>query len=234
MLADFERNMVMLRDDYKEVEPNVFVGKDVSRARLVEFNTDNGPVLIDDGAVINPFTAIWGPAYIGKNSVLDRAYIHSATVIGNTCKISGEVEECYFMDYSNKHHTGFFGHSYVGEWVNIGALSTTSDLKNNYSPIKFEMHDKVIDSGTIKMGSLFGDHVKLAIGLMINCGTIIGEGSVLFASPSAKTIAPVRWGDKEYIKTKFEETCEKIMKRRSVELPDTYKKLMDELYQGIK
>ncbi|MCX8058659.1 MAG: putative sugar nucleotidyl transferase [Spirochaetes bacterium] len=226
---DYERNYSDIKKHLKRIKKDIFVGKNCKISKFVDFDTKNGPIIISDNVTINSFTVICGPVYIGNGSLIDNAYIRENCVIGNICKISGEIEESYIMDYTNKHHEGFLGHSYLGEWVNIGAMTTTSDLKNNYSNIKFQIGNKTIDAGTIKMGALIGDHVKTAIGVMINCGTIIGAGSVIFKTPENKTIEPLRWGLEEYRKDIFIENTKKVMKRRDIEMSHSLISIIENL-----
>jgi len=103
--------------------------------KYVSIDLSDGPVFIDRDAVIRPFSTIIGPAYIGPNTVVERAAIIGSS-IGPCCRIGGEVEACIFQGYANKHHEGFIGHSFIGEWVNLGALTTNSDLKNNYGTVR--------------------------------------------------------------------------------------------------
>ncbi|MEM4396965.1 MAG: putative sugar nucleotidyl transferase [Candidatus Woesearchaeota archaeon] len=217
--------------EFRHKGKNLYIHPKAKIHPLTAIEPKDGLIVIDKDAQINAFTELRGSCFIGAQTVVDRAYIHDNTTIGINCRISGEIEESIISDYSNKHHTGFLGHSYLGEWVNIGAITTTSDLKNNYSNIKFNIRNNLIDSNQIKMGSLFGDHVKCSIGLMINCGTIIGECSVLFENPKNKTIPHARWGeDKHYDYTLLVKNIEKIMKRRNVTLTLEYINLINELY----
>ena len=123
---------------------------------------------------IQSFTRIEGPCFIGERTQLFRALIREGTTIGPVCRVGGEIEECIFQGYSNKYHEGFLGHSYVCPWVNIGAMSTTSDLKSDYSNVKVPLEGTPIDSGSPKVGSFIGDHVKTAINSMFNTGSSIG------------------------------------------------------------
>ncbi len=231
---DFDRNEIYIKKNMREIQKNVFIGENVKISKFVEFDTSNGPIIINSNTKINAFTSVFGPVYIGENCEIDKCYIRENSIIGNTCKVSGEIEESYISDYSNKHHTGFLGHSYVGEWVNIGAMTTTSDLKNNYGNIKFLLNNKLIDSYSNKMGSLFGDHVKLAIGVMVNCGSIINPCSVIFDTFSEKTILPVQWGNKGiYEEEKLILTSKKIAKRRNKEFSENYLRLFHEFFLNI-
>ncbi len=217
--------------EFKHRQSNLYIHPKAKIHPLTAIEPKDGIIVIDRDASINAFTEIRGSCYIGPFTIIDRAYIHENVTIGYNCRISGEIEASIISDYSNKHHAGFLGHSYLGEWVNIGAMTTTSDLKNNYSNIKFTYRNNIQDTGQIKMGSLFGDHVKCSIGIMINCGTIIGECSVLFKSPQNKFVPHAMWGeDKHYDYSLLLKNIEKVMKRRNVPLTDEYINLINELY----
>ncbi len=141
---------------------------------FVVLDVRHGPIRIEAGARIQSFTRIEGPCFIGEKSQLFRALIREGTTIGPVCRIGGEIEESIFHGYANKYHEGFVGHSYVCPWVNIGAMTTTSDLKNDYSAVKVPLEGTPIDSGSSKVGSFIGDHAKTAINSMFNTGSSIG------------------------------------------------------------
>ncbi len=142
---------------------NVRISKDVKVDSQVVIDARGGPVFIDTGAVIEPHTRIEGPCYIGEKTMLVGGKIREGCSIGPFCKVGGEVEESIILGYSNKFHDGFLGHAYLGEWVNLGAMTTNSDLKNNYGNIKVDCGFGQIDTGIIKVGSFVGDHVKTGI-----------------------------------------------------------------------
>lgn len=140
----------------------------------VVIDVRQGPVSIDRDVQIQSFTRIEGPCHIGAGSRVFRALIHKGTTIGPMCRVGGEVEESILHGFVNKYHEGFLGHSYVCPWVNLGAISTTSDLKGNYSTVKVPLQGELVDSGQIKVGSFIGDHTKVAIDSMFNTGTSVG------------------------------------------------------------
>lgn len=142
----------------------------------VFFDTRNGPIHICSKAKILPFSRIKGPSYIGKDSIISSAIVEEST-IGDSVKIGGQVDRSIFAGYSNKAHEGFIGHSYIGEWVNIGAITTNSDLKNTYGTVKMMIRGERIDSGMIKVGSFIADNVKTSIGTFIYTGKRIGVAS---------------------------------------------------------
>ena len=169
-------------------EPSAIRGskKDVYVARgalvhpMVVIDAEHGPVYLDEGVEVHPFTRIEGPCYVGKNSILLGAKCREGNSIGPMCRVGGEIEESIIHGYSNKYHDGFLGHAYVGEWVNLGAMTTNSDLKNDYSNVTVVLDGKTpISTGSTKVGSLIGDHAKTSIGTLINTGGYIGAMALI-------------------------------------------------------
>jgi UDP-N-acetylglucosamine diphosphorylase/glucosamine-1-phosphate N-acetyltransferase len=144
----------------------------------VVFDTRGGGILVEKGAVVKPFAYIEGPAYIGRGAVImPGARIRSGCSIGPVCRVGGEVEESIIHGYSNKYHDGFLGHAYVGEWVNLGALTTNSDLKNTYGTVRFG--PMKVDTGRQKVGAFIADMVKTSIGTLLYTGKSVGVASHL-------------------------------------------------------
>jgi len=211
----------------------------------VVLDAREGPIVIDDGAEISPFSYLKGPLYIGKDARIDDARIGDS-VIGRACRIGGEVENSFFGDFSNKHHEGFVGHSIIGQWVNLGALTTTSDLKNNYGEIRLNVPEDFTPSGAprlterrtgrIKFGAIAGDCVKTAIGTMLNTGTVLDAGANLFGGSPGKYAAPLQWGlaldGKRYERDRFLSDCKKIFARRGQTPSEELGALTDLLYSA--
>jgi UDP-N-acetylglucosamine diphosphorylase/glucosamine-1-phosphate N-acetyltransferase len=175
---------------------DVYVAPGVLIHPMVVIDAEHGPVYIDEGAQIQPFSRIEGPCYIGKKSILLGAKCREGNSIGPYCRLGGEVEESVIQGYSNKYHDGFLGHAYVGEWVNLGALTTNSDLKNDYSTVSVMLDGKhSIDTGSTKVGSLIGDHTKTSIGVLFNTGSVIGAMAIVMATgkPLPKFIPSFAW-----------------------------------------
>ncbi len=163
---------------------------------MVVIDAANGPVYIDEGAEIHPFTRIEGPCYIGPKSILLGCKCREGNSIGPMCRVGGEVEESVIQGYSNKYHDGFLGHAYLGEWVNLGAMTTNSDLKNDYTSVSVILDGKrPIDTGSTKVGSLIGDHTKTSIGTLLNTGAYVGAMAILAATgqPLPKYIPSFAW-----------------------------------------
>jgi UDP-N-acetylglucosamine diphosphorylase / glucose-1-phosphate thymidylyltransferase / UDP-N-acetylgalactosamine diphosphorylase / glucosamine-1-phosphate N-acetyltransferase / galactosamine-1-phosphate N-acetyltransferase len=194
----------------------------------------DGPIVLD-AAHVEPFSFIQGPAAIGAGALIASARIRAETTIGPVCRIGGEVEASIVQGYSNKHHDGFLGHSYLGEWVNIGAMTTNSDLKNTYGTIRVGLEGLgQVDSGVLKLGCFLADHVKLGIGLHLNGGTVIGSGSNIFGVHFApKTIPPFTWGGevfREYQIDRMVDVARKVMGRRKVELVPVYEAMLRDAF----
>ncbi len=203
--------------------------------RQVALDVTDGPVYIDEGAEIRPFTSITGPTYIGQNSVIERAKITRST-IGPSCRIGGEVEGCIFQGYANKYHEGFIGHSVIGEWVNLGALTTNSDLKNNYGPVRLEIAGESVSSGMTKLGCFIGDHTKTGIGTLIPTGAVIGCFVNFFGGGMMpKNVPCFRWLSPQeqagYDLEKAIGTARTVMKRREVTMSPQQEAVIRHIHQ---
>jgi UDP-N-acetylglucosamine diphosphorylase/glucosamine-1-phosphate N-acetyltransferase len=137
-------------------------------------DTTGGPIVIEAGALLQPFTRVEGPCYIGARTQLFRANLRGGVSLGPECRIGGEVEESLVLGYSNKYHEGFLGHAYIGEWVNLGAITSNSDLRNDYGPVVVPLGGDPVPSGMLKVGCFVGDHTRTGLGSMINTGTVVG------------------------------------------------------------
>jgi glucose-1-phosphate thymidylyltransferase len=201
----------------------------------VVFDTSTGPILIDENVKISSFSFLEGPLYIGRGSQIDNARITGGTLIGENCRIGGEVENSILLDFTNKHHEGFLGHSFVGSWVNLGALSTTSDLKNNYGIVKLKVGENEINTGTIKFGSLIAPFSKIAIGVMLNTGTVVDIGANLVEARVSGYQHPFTWiakGNYYQLETFIVDT-KKIMARRGINLLDFEENYLKSLYSNL-
>ncbi len=228
-------------------QPNAIRGsmKDVYIAQgamvhpMVVIDAEHGPVYIDNDAEIHPFTRIEGPCYIGKKAILLGAKCREGNSIGPLCRVGGEVEESIIHGHSNKYHDGFLGHAYVGEWVNLGAFTTNSDLKNDYSNVSVMLDGRhAIDTGSVKVGSLIGDHVKTSIGTLFNTGSYVGPMALIMGTgkPLPKYIPAFAWFiegvvTKGFGKGKLYETAKMAMSRRKCQWTETEQAMWDAVFQ---
>ncbi len=208
----------------------LYLGRDAEIEAGSVIDLRQGPIYIDDNVKVLALSKIVGPSYIGNNSIIDQVKITGGTTIGANCRVSGEVESSIFQGCINKHHYGFIGHSYIGEWVNLGAGTTNSDLKNNYSSVKVHLGKKEIDSGQTKVGCYIGDHSKTAIGTMIPTGAVIG----IFANvlESSKLIRDFYWSKgKRWQIEQALNTAKSVMLRRDKILTRAEESLIRKLYK---
>lgn len=199
----------------------VYVEESATVEPFVVFDTTTGPIYLSAGATVHAFTRVVGPCYVGRNSVLMGERI-SGSAIGDTCRVHGELSATVFLGYANKGHDGFVGHSIVGRWVNMGAGTITSNLKNTYGTVALWTPGGVRDTGLQFLGTLFGDHVKTGIGMRLTTGCVLGTAANVFDSMTPKVVEPFAWGSSApystYAVDKFIETAARMMSRRHVEL----------------
>jgi UDP-N-acetylglucosamine diphosphorylase/glucosamine-1-phosphate N-acetyltransferase len=141
---------------------------------LVVVETRQGPVVIDREAVVTAFSRLEGPCYVGPWTQVFGARIRAGTTLGPQCRVGGEIEASILHGYSNKYHDGFLGHSYVGEWVNLGASTSNSDLRNDYGAVTVMVNGRPVPTGLTKVGCFIGDHTKTGLGTLLNTGSNVG------------------------------------------------------------
>ncbi len=215
----------------------VFIEEGARVERGVVFSTAEGPVVVANEAELRAPSRIEGPCYVGPQTVVDSAQIRPGCSFGRNCRVSGEVEASIFADHVNKHHYGFIGHSYAGEWVNLGAGTTNSDLKNTYGEVRAHTPEGRVPTSLDKAGCFLGDHVKLGIGTMVGTGVCVGPFANVFSSPPVGGyVPPFSWGSfggfEAYEPAKALEVAEVVMARRGVELTPGYRRLVERLAAG--
>ncbi|MDQ7030059.1 MAG: GlmU family protein [Ardenticatenia bacterium] len=187
-------------------------------------DASEGPIVVMADAHIMAASVIVGPVAVGTNSLIKAgACVYEGTSIGPVCKVGGEVEESIFQAYSNKQHDGFLGHAVIGEWCNLGAGTTNSDLKNNYSTVRVWVDGELRQTGEQFVGCFIGDHTKTGIGALLNTGTVIGVACNLYGtSMPPKFVPSFSWGEgKKLVEYRLEQAIQaarRMMARRHVEL----------------
>ncbi len=186
----------------------------------VVFDTRGGGIVIDEAAQVRSGARLEGPLYVGPQTIILGGDVRGS-VFGPQCRVRGEVSACVFHGYVNKAHDGFVGHSVLGAWVNLGAGTTTSNLKNTYGKIRLEAAGVRIETERQFLGSLIADHAKTAIGTMLGTGTIIGAGANVFGGAVPKWVRPFAWGlggVERVTEAGFLEIAGRVLPRRQVEL----------------
>jgi UDP-N-acetylglucosamine diphosphorylase/glucosamine-1-phosphate N-acetyltransferase len=215
----------------------IYLGNMVNIMPGTVIDAHEAPVIIDDEVTVMPNCYLKGPLYIGKRSLIKAgARIYGPTSIGDTCKIGGEVTGSIFHRYANKQHDGFIGHSYIGEWVNIGAGTNNSDLKNNYKDVTVYINNRPVDTQLTFVGTFMGDHSKTAINTILNTGTVVGFSVNIFGEGfPGKFIPSFSWGGRRKLMTysldNAIETAQRVMKRRNVTMSDAYRHLMRTIFE---
>jgi UDP-N-acetylglucosamine diphosphorylase/glucosamine-1-phosphate N-acetyltransferase len=172
-------------------DEDVWIGEGVRVEPGVVLDASKGPVMLAAGCTIGANSVLKGPCYVGPNTqIKPLAIIHAGTTIGPVCKVGGEINNSILTAHSNKSHEGYVGDSYVGEWVNLGAGTTTSNLKNTYSPVTVHVGSQTYATGRRTLGSLIGDHVKTAVGTRLMSGTYLGYSSMIATSAIPPTFVP--------------------------------------------
>jgi UDP-N-acetylglucosamine diphosphorylase/glucosamine-1-phosphate N-acetyltransferase len=184
----------------------------------VVFDVRKGAVILERGVTVRSGSRIEGPCWIRiGTSIAGGQFRHVSA--GPHCRLHGEIATSVFTGHANKSHDGFLGHSVVGAWVNLGAGTITSNLKNTYGAIRLDIGAARLETGRTNLGTLFGDHVKTAIGTLMPTGAVIGAGANLFGDPRAsKYVPPFSWGDggDDLDVDRFVAIARRVMPRRDV------------------
>ncbi len=169
------------RGEYREIAEGVFAAEGATLGQYVVTDTRKGPIVLEAGASVGPYSLLSGPAHLGPGArVIEHAAIKDGVSLGHTTKIGGEVEGSVIEPYTNKQHHGFLGHSYLGSWVNLGAGTCNSDLKNTYGQVNMEYWGHRVPTGMQFIGTIVGDYAKSAINTGIFTGKTIGACSMIY------------------------------------------------------
>jgi UDP-N-acetylglucosamine diphosphorylase/glucosamine-1-phosphate N-acetyltransferase len=202
---------------------NIFIEEGV-KIRAAILNAENGPIYLGRNSEVQEGAILKGPLALGEGAVVNAgARLRGDNTIGPYCKVGGEIGNSILMGYSNKGHDGYLGNSVIGEWCNLGADTNTSNLKNNYAPVKVWSHaaHRFVNTGQTFCGLLMGDHAKAGINTMFNTGTVVGVGANIFGAGFPRTFIPsFSWGGASGFDTfklgKFAEVAERVMGRRGL------------------
>lgn len=199
----------------------------------VVFDLTHGPVVLETGVEVKAGTRLEGPLWAGANARLLGGLIKGSS-LGPHCVVRGEVQHAVFLGFANKAHDGFLGHSVIGRWVNLGAGTITSNLKNTYGAIRLQVGPASVETGLQNLGSLIGDHAKTAIGTLLPTGCVIGAGANVFTSVRApKYVPPFAWGGDgadRGTRDGFLRVVERVLPRRDVAVDDATRAILGRVY----
>ncbi|MEO8448867.1 MAG: putative sugar nucleotidyl transferase [Gemmatimonadota bacterium] len=184
----------------------------------VVFDTRTGAIILSSGCIVRSGTRLEGPIFAAPDTwLLGGAVRHSS--FGPATRVHGEVSNSVFLGFANKSHDGFLGHSVLGQWVNLGAGTITSNLKNTYGEVSLDLPGGRLATGRTNVGTLFGDHVKTGIGTLLSTGTVVGAGASVVGGPVPRYVVPFAWGSGERLQLEgFLKIAGRVMPRRHVDL----------------
>lgn len=243
--ARITKDVIKLFLDDHEPEGVIRIGKpelsmsaeaDIEPGVVVD--TRAGPVRLDDGVRVEGPARLVGPLYLGRDTVVFGGHVGTSSV-GPVCRIRGEVAESVLLGFVNKAHDGHLGHAMLGRWVNLGAGTINSDLKNNYGSVRVWTPDGEEDTGLIKVGCFLGDHVKTGIGTVLNTGTVVGAGSNVFGGVMPpKVVPPFSWASgadlRDYRFDAFVQGAEAAMARRDQTLTPGVRRILAQAWQATR
>jgi UDP-N-acetylglucosamine diphosphorylase/glucosamine-1-phosphate N-acetyltransferase len=199
----------------------------------VIFDTRTGPIVLAPDVEVRAGARLEGPLWIGPHTRVLGGLVRGSA-IGPRCVVRGELAASVFFGFANKAHDGFVGHSVVGRWANLGAGTTTSNLKNTYGPVRLHLGSATIETGLVNLGSLIGDHAKTAIGTLLATGCVIGTGANIFdAVRPPKNVAPFAWGGSGEVRMSregFLKVAARVLARRQVALDEGTAAVLGRIY----
>jgi UDP-N-acetylglucosamine diphosphorylase/glucosamine-1-phosphate N-acetyltransferase len=236
--SEMEKDRMHSKQDglYLRNERDIFIHPQACIDAPVAINAEKGPVIIAEGAHIQAFSYIEGPAFVGHKSVLKSHTRLLGSVIGPICKVAGEISASTFHSYANKQHEGFLGNSYLCPWVNLGAGTNNSNLKNNYLEVKVPINGVDVPTGLQFAGLFAGDHAKSAINTAFNTGTSLGCFTNVYGDGfPPKFIPNFAWGNKTpflvYNLSKAKQTARLVKKRRQCQIDTIEEAVINTLFE---
>ena len=217
----------------------LYTSKDVKLWPGSVISTEDGPIWLGQGCEIEPHCFLKGPLYIGEQArVKAGTRLYSGSSFGPHCRIAGEIAQSIFQGFVNKQHEGFIGNSVLGQWVNLGAETTCSNLRNDYGSIPMKVGGKLIESGERFIGLIAGDHTKTGIHTMFNTGTVVGIGANVYGTDfPPRHIPSFAWGGaRGFRHVPFERTLEAAQitaSRRGQAISEFEASLMHDVYKKM-
>ncbi len=230
LIGDWDENAATLEpkiDTTNLVNPDrIRIGSRSCIHRTAILDASTGPIHISHDVVIGAYAVIQGPVYIGPGTKIHpHTLLHGGNAIGPVCRIGGELDGCVIHGYTNKQHNGFLGHAYVGSWVNLGAGSNNSDLKNTYGSVRVHHGGRSIDTKQTSFGAVIGDHAKIGINATIPTGAIVGFAATIATSQLIpKNLPAFAWLTEDGLSqgdpARLLDVATRVMARRNVDMTD--------------
>ena len=223
--------------EFQQTNDGVFCGEGVRIGDYASVDTSEGPIVLSDNVSVGPFSFLSGPVFAGHSTrVIEHSALKDGVSLGHTVKIGGEVEASVIEPYTNKQHHGFLGHSYLGSWINLGAGTCNSDLKNTYGKINIQYGEKKMATGMQFLGCIMGDYSKTAINTSIFTGKVIGVCSMLYGFATSNVPSFVNYatlfGQSSLLPAEVMiSTQARMFARRNVDQRDCDKNLIHQMYR---
>ncbi|GHT31350.1 glucose-1-phosphate thymidylyltransferase [Planctomycetales bacterium] len=233
-------NYRLKNGEYKEIADGVFSADGKPLGQFCVTDSSKGPIVLESGVDIGPYTFFRGPVYVGsKSKIIEHSALKDAVTLGSTTKAGGEIEATVIESFSNKQHHGFLGHSYLGSWVNLGAGTSNSDLKNTYGEVTMEYSNKKVKTGMQFVGSFIGDYAKSAINTSVFTGKTIGACSMVYGFVTTNVPSFVNYARSfgQVTETAVEtlvQTQARMFSRRNVEQRPCDVQLLRDIYEMTK
>lgn len=230
-------NLTYKMSGFRKHGQGVYAGEGVTLPKRVICDADAGLIILDNEVKVDPFVVLKGPLYVGPHTQIRDFTTLSHSSIGEICKIRGEIEESVIEGYTNKQHYGFVGHSYIGSWVNLGAGTTISDLKNTYGEIKVDFRSDRFSTGLQFLGAVIGDYAKTAINTSISSGKLIGPNSFLYGFITRNVPAFTNCFQEKMVEFYLEEAYKvqaRMFSRRGVRVTEKERQILEEAFEKSK
>ena len=238
LLANNLRQLVRTQCHYA-IREGVYAASPFKIIDPVTTDTRNGPIVLERGVSIGPFCQLSGPIYLGPGTqVQPHSHLKGPIVTGTRVKVGGEVESTVIDSYSNKQHSGFVGHSYVGQWVNLGAGTATSNLKNTYGEIRMAYGRMKIPTGMQFLGSMIADYSRTAVNASLFTGRLVGVASMLYGTITRDVLSFTNAGSlcetTEIPLDVIHTLQERIFPRRGLVVTDAHREALDYAFESTR
>jgi len=230
-------NWRLAHEDFTEIQDGIFSRGDVQIGDYPVVDTSEGPILLSEKVQVGPFCYLSGPVFVGAGTrVIEHAALKDGVSLGHTVKIGGEVEASIIEPYTNKQHHGFLGHSYLGSWINLGAGTCNSDLKNTYGKINIQYGNSRTPTDMQFLGCFMGDYSKTAINTSIFTGKVIGVCSMMYGFVTSNVPSYVNYarlfGQTSLLPADVMiNTQKRMFARRKVEQRECDRQLIRDMYE---